>query len=78
MTSGGNGGKPIREYERAAAQNDFVKWHNTNRGYVSCEVTPASGQPTSGNTPGCGTRLYLTTPGSFVIEAGIPVPNVRD
>ncbi|MGB1926169.1 MAG: alkaline phosphatase D family protein [Rubripirellula sp.] len=41
MTSGGNGGKPIAEYERARDQNSFVRWYNSNRGYVSCSVTPA-------------------------------------
>ena len=30
MTSGGNGGNVIAEYERAAQQNDFVKWYNSN------------------------------------------------
>ena len=39
MTSGGNGGNHIAEYVRAAEQNDFVKWYNSNRGYVSCELT---------------------------------------
>lgn len=73
MTSGGNGGKPIREYERAAAQNDFVKWHNTNRGYVSCEVTPAKWTTHFRATPQVvEPGSTLTTPGSFVIEAGIP------
>ena len=40
MTSGGNGGNKIAEYERARDQNSFVRWYNSNRGYVSCSVTP--------------------------------------
>lgn len=71
LSSSGNGGKPIREYERAAAQNDFVKWHNTNRGYVSCEVTPTSWTSHYRITP------FVDKPGaplinkaSFVVEAG--------
>ena len=39
MFSGGSGGNFIPEYERAAKQNDFVKWYNSNRGYVSYELT---------------------------------------
>ena len=33
-------GNFIPEYERDAKQNDFVQWYNSNRGYVSCELTP--------------------------------------
>ena len=40
MTSGGNGGKPIPKYERALEVNEFVKWYNAERGYVSCTLTP--------------------------------------
>ena len=39
MVSGGNSGNFIPEYERAAKQNDFVKYYNSNRRYVSCELT---------------------------------------
>lgn len=60
MTSGGNGGNVIKEYERAAAQNDFVKWYNSNRGYVSCKVTPKE-----------WTSYYRTTP--FVEQPGSPI-----
>ena len=73
MTSGGNGGNVIEEYERAAAQNDFVKWYNSNRGYVSCELTPDSWTSHFRATP------FVDKPGSpietkasFVIEAGQP------
>lgn len=73
MTSGGNGGNHIEEYERAAAQNDFVKWYNSNRGYVSCELTHESWTSHFRVTP------YVDKPGSpietkasFVIEAGKP------
>ncbi|MAI33330.1 MAG: alkaline phosphatase, partial [Rhodopirellula sp.] len=73
MTSGGNGGKPIREYERAASQNDFVQWHNTNRGYVSCEVTPEAWTTHFRATPQVEKPdSPITTAASFVIEAGEP------
>ncbi|MEZ6121829.1 MAG: alkaline phosphatase D family protein [Planctomycetaceae bacterium] len=73
MTSGGNGGNLIPEYERAAVQNDFVRWYNSNRGYVSCELTPQSWTSHFRTTP------YVDRPGSpietkasFVIENGRP------
>lgn len=73
ITSGGDGGKVIPEYDRAWKQNDFVKWHNTNRGYVTCEVTPLSWTSHFRTTP------FVTKPGSpietkasFLVEAGIP------
>jgi len=73
MSSGGNGGDVIPEYERAARQNDFVKWYNSNRGYVSCEVTPKDWTSYYRCTP------YVDQPGSpvetkatFVVEAGKP------
>ena len=71
MTSGGNGGKPIQEYERAASQNDFVRWHNTNRGYVSCELTPQHWTTHFRVTPQVEKSVSsLLTPASFVIEEG--------
>ena len=73
MTSGGNGGNIIPEYERAAEQNDFVKWYNSNRGYVTCEVTPDAWTSYFRATPfvdkpGCS----IVTKGTFVIEEGMP------
>lgn len=73
MTSGGNGGYEIPEFERAAAQNEFVKWYNANRGYVSCTVTPREWTSYFRTTP------YVDRPGApietkatFVIESGRP------
>ncbi|MCA9028205.1 MAG: alkaline phosphatase D family protein [Planctomycetaceae bacterium] len=73
MTSGGNGGNKIPEFERAAANNDFVQWYNSNRGYVSCEVTPETWTTHFRATPFVdkpGAPIF--TPASFVIEAGRP------
>ena len=73
MSSGGNGGNKIPEYERAVAQNDFVKWYNSNRGYVSCDVTPASWTSHFRVTPFVDRpHSPLDTPASFVIESGEP------
>ncbi|RMF40458.1 MAG: alkaline phosphatase [Planctomycetota bacterium] len=73
MTSGGNGGNVIEEYERAVRQNPFVRFYNSNRGYVSCEVTPQRWSTHFRITP------FVDRPGSdvvtkatFVIEAGRP------
>ena len=73
LTSGGNGGKPIAEYERAVAQNDFVRFYNANRGYVSCDLTPKAWTTHFRVTP------YVDKPGSpilnkgtFLIEKGRP------
>ena len=73
LTSGGNGGNAIAEYERAAKQNPFVRWYNSNRGYVSCEVTPNSWTSHFRITP------FVDQPGSpiqtkasFIIENGKP------
>ena len=60
MTSGGNGGNVIPEYERAAEQNDFVKWYNSNRGYVTCKLTPNA-----------WTTWFRTTP--FVEKPDAPI-----
>lgn len=54
------GGNHIEEYERATKQNDFVKWHNSNRGCVSCELTPAN-----------WTSHFRATP--FVDKPGSPI-----
>ncbi|MFV0443865.1 MAG: alkaline phosphatase D family protein [Planctomycetaceae bacterium] len=71
MTSGGNGGNVIPEFERAATQNDFVKWYNSNRGYVSCEVTPKRWTAHFRITPFVDKPgSPIETPATFVIKAG--------
>ncbi len=76
MTSGGNGGNGgnvIPEYERAARQNDFVKWYNSNRGYVSCELTPNAWTTYFRATPFVDKPgAPVLTNGTFVIEEGKP------
>jgi len=73
MSSGGNGGNRITEYERAAEQNDFVQYYNSNRGYVSCDITPDTWTTHFRVTP------YVDKPGaplineaSFLLKSGIP------
>ncbi|MEE2642945.1 MAG: alkaline phosphatase D family protein [Planctomycetota bacterium] len=73
MSSGGNGGNVIREYERAASQNDFVKFYNSNRGYVSCELTPRKWTTHFRATPFVDRQKSpLVTTATFVVEQGRP------
>lgn len=73
MTSGGNGGNVIPEYERAAEQNDFVQWYNSNRGYVTCELTPDAWTSYFRATPFVDKPgSPLLTKGTFVIDDGHP------
>lgn len=73
LTSGGNGGNIIEEYERAAKQNPFVQWYNSNRGYVSCEVTPGSWTSHYRATPIVEKpHSPIITKASFIIENGRP------
>lgn len=73
MTSGGNGGNHIPEFERAAANNECVRWYNSDRGYVSCEVTPQEWTAHFRSTPFVDKPgSPIVTPSSFVIEAGRP------
>ena len=73
MTSAGNGGNFIPEYERAAEQNDFVKWYNSNRGYVTCELTPDAWTTYFRTTPFVDKPgAPIVTKGKFVIEEGVP------
>ena len=71
MSSGGNGGNIIPEFERAAANNEFVRWYDSNRGYVSCEVTPQTWTARFRATPFVDQPdSPVFTAGTFVIEAG--------
>ena len=40
ITSGGDGADQPANHSTILADNPFVKFHNTQRGYVSCEITP--------------------------------------
>ena len=73
MSSAGNGGNFIPEYERAAKQNDFVQWYNSNRGYVSCELTPEKWKTYFRATPFVTKKgSPLETKAVFMIEEGRP------
>ena len=73
ISSGGDGAPTPKANDQLLAENPFVKFHNTERGYVSCEVTPAQWRTDFRTVP------YVTRPGaplntraSFVVESGRP------
>ena len=72
ISSGGDGRAVGSEkLETLLAENPFVKFHNTQRGYVRCRATPKQ-WTTDFNVVEYVTRpgAPLTTPASFVVEAG--------
>ncbi len=73
ITSGGNGAAEPKYLADMLSENPFVRFHNTERGYVTCEVTPEQCR--------ADYRVveYVTRPGaaiatraSFVVENGKP------
>lgn len=73
MSSGGDGAQAPATLGQLLSENPFVKFHNTERGYVHCEVTPRSWRADY------RTVEYITRPdaplqtrASFVVEAGRP------
>ncbi len=73
ISSSGDGSASNSKIDAVLAENPFVRYHNRQRGYVSCEVTPE--RWTSHyriveyvTRPGAP----LTTPVSFVVENGRP------
>ena len=73
ISSGGDGTATPSKLAGILADNPFVKFHNTQRGYVRCEATPRQWKTdfqivpfvTRPNAP-------LETAASFVVEAGRP------
>jgi alkaline phosphatase D len=71
LSSGGNGSRIIPALDRLKAENPCVRFHNRERGYVRCIVTPASWQSDyvvveDVTKPGGP----IVTRASFVVEAG--------
>ncbi len=73
ISSGGNGARQPKELDKVLSDNPFCRFHNVERGYVSCEVTPKqwtshyriATDVTQRSTP-------VVTRASFVVEAGQP------
>jgi alkaline phosphatase D len=71
ISSGGDGPRAPKDLDKLLADNPFVKFHNTERGYVSCEVTAKTWRSDY------RTVEYISRPGaplntraSFVVEDG--------
>lgn len=76
ISSGGDGAAEPKGLKELYAENPFVKFHNAERGYVLCEVTPETW------TTKYQTVAQVTKPGGalntravFVVEDGRPVLN---
>ncbi|HVR35206.1 MAG TPA: alkaline phosphatase D family protein, partial [Methylomirabilota bacterium] len=76
ISSGGDGSRTPRDLDRLLAENPFVKFHNAERGYVSCQVTPKEWR-TDYQAVEYVTRegAPLVTRASFVVEDGRAVLN---
>jgi alkaline phosphatase D len=73
ISSSGDGSEKPRNHDAILAENPFVKFHNAQRGYVRCEVTPKIWRSDFQVVE------YVTRPGaplltkaSFVVESGQP------
>jgi alkaline phosphatase D len=71
ITSGSDGKQQRAGHDTLMSENPFVKFHNTERGYVVCEITPKTWRADF------RTVEYVTRPGaplqtraSFVVEDG--------
>ena len=71
ISSGGNGPKEVKNLDQLKAANPCVKFHNQERGYVRCEVTPdkwTSDYVVVEDVKAPGGKIL--TRASFTVEAG--------
>lgn len=73
LSSGGNGPKKVRHLDRLKSENPCVKFHDQQRGYIRCTLTPESWTSDymicdDVMEPGGKT----TAEASFVVESGDP------
>ena len=73
ITSGGDGADKPANLDRILSKNPFVKFHNNERGYTRCEVTPRTWR-TDFKTVSFVTKpgAPLHTRASFTVESGRP------
>jgi len=73
ISSGGNGIDKPKELERILADNPFLKFHNAERGFVRCELTPTQWRTDYRTVPFVDKPgAPLNTRASFIIESGDP------
>jgi alkaline phosphatase D len=71
ISSGGNGTQTRPETDAMLAENPFVKFFNSERGYVSCQVTPEEWKTDYQVVEYVDRRgAPLVTRASFVVKAG--------
>jgi alkaline phosphatase D len=74
ITSGGDGMERSPTQDALLAENPWVKFHNRERGYVSCDVTPGAWRTDFRTVPYIRRRgAPLQTRASFVVESGRPM-----
>ena len=73
ITSDGDGAERPPQHDTLLAENPCVKFHNTERGYVRCEVTAERWRADFRTVPYVSRRgAPLTTRASFEVAAGAP------
>jgi alkaline phosphatase D len=73
ISSGGDGSATPRNLEALLAENPFVKFHNAERGYVRCDVTPQQWRTDYQTVPFVARPgAPIATRASFVVESGRP------
>ena len=75
--AGGNGVDQPKKLDAILAENQCVRWHNAERGYIRCEVTPEtwkSDYMVVDDVLKPGGKTFQRK--SFVVESGNPRLNV--
>ncbi len=71
ISSGGDGREAPDTLDQLLAENPFVKFHNTERGYLRCEVTPREWRTDYRTVPFVSRPgAPLQTRATFVVQAG--------
>ena len=73
ISSGGNGVQFVKQHAELLQENPFVRFQNSERGYVSCTVTPREWRSDYQvvefvDKPGAP----LIARGAFTVETGVP------
>jgi len=73
ITSTGDGADQMPGYQVAASENEWIRFYNDQRGYVTCEITPKQ-MRTDFKVLDFVTRpgSPIHTRASFVVEDGVP------
>ncbi len=73
ISSGGDGVAVPKDLDKLLADNPFVKFHNAERGYLMCEVTPSLWRTDYRTVPYVvKPDAPLNTRATYVVESGMP------